>query len=80
MVLMWFNYFQRLELASENPRDLWNLCLVIFIHCLVCPSSSLACHSRVYQRMFCSVESPTTKRKESQVFPEPSQPVPATVY
>ena len=68
-VLIWFSFFQRLELENENPRYLWNVCPAIVIPCLVCPSSSLACRSQVDRRTFCSVESPTTERKESQVFP-----------
>lgn len=65
LMLVWFNSSQGLELESENHRhSLWNVCLVV----LVCPSSSLACRFQVYQRTFCSVESPRTKRKVLQLF------------
>lgn len=36
-----------LELESESPRHLLSVCLVTGIHCLVCPSSLMACLSEV---------------------------------
>lgn len=67
-VLMAVNYFQRLELESENPRYSLECLPSVVIHCLVC-RFLLVCRSQVYLRTVHSVESSTVERKELQGLP-----------